>query len=326
MLSDNTDPQSAFCALLKAKSSLRFFMFLNEIDTYPKAKPQTKAPDIAYCKENVLHVFNDYRRMITYGRERNKAFTIISLVCDGYEFLEHKKKQLFPRAVLDNWEVMRRDTFEKLVRLLHEQGFLTLYDNRHLYQSGEAAYHALDFLLQTEKESAKEVLMSLAGAYRFFTFSSLDCNNQTVAENTPLDDFMIMIGKLNIEYDERGNYFKTVSECMHCHKTLSFHYHYKGVINYLSHYHNISVRDFDYKSGVTRHISLMPNKRPNYTIMEGMILMVGDAMIHSRGIIFDNLHTEDSIKTVPFQSPDIPEDYRGILEKCKSYLFKQNFQ
>lgn len=177
-------------------------------------------PKLEYCYENVRHIYSDYRKMISHGREQDAKLQIKSLVEEGYIFLEHKKKQLTPKIVQDKWNAIKPDTFSMLVSLLYDKGFLTLWDNHHLYENEQALFHALNAFYKTPPNMD---FKRLAGEYRTFIVTLVDYTR-------------IVKGHLSVKYHQDGN-FLTVYHNLSSIEDPS--YQYQGIITYLKDYNNL---------------------------------------------------------------------------------------
>ena len=201
------------------------------------------SPNLSYCKENVIHVFDNYRKMVQYGKDKNPNFYINTLSYEQnekYAFLRHKKRQLSPGEKVNgtdirikNWKDIKEDTFKNLIQLLHDKGFLTLYDNHLIYKNDEALFHSLNNFYNNDPLTD---FKSLAGIYRTF--------------NVALHDEGDLIkGKLVIEYIEDGNYLKTYHDVYHRHDNHNdgIIYSYSGTITFYRDKNHLVMQDIPTK-------------------------------------------------------------------------------
>lgn len=298
---------------------------------YPEIQ---RAPYITHAKENIIQVLEDFKNA-TSGRDSK----IILNTCNRGDGIYDNEKYLVitqnktPLSTAkynphEKWHTIRKDVFNCLVDLLHDFDCLTISDNRLLYQTPEAYFHSTNFFLQNDN-NYNNILKKFVGHYRSFTISTLDNNNQFINNNISPEKYMVLIGKMEIKHNSKGNYFTVNSMYRHTHGTLDYKYNFEGSVNYFCTQNNILIQEkfFSAEIPMLRKIVLLPQffQESNFILMEGIMQMIEASGTYSRSFIIDSKYSESEISTVSINSNKVPEDYKKILCEFPPRKFIANY-
>ncbi|MEM6603400.1 MAG: hypothetical protein AAF621_05050 [Pseudomonadota bacterium] len=266
-----------------------------------------------YCEDNVLHVYDRYREMITRGKEKDRSLSFTALKQD-YDFLEYKKKQITPKSVQKNgWKSIREDTFNALIGLLQDKGWLEISDNRLVYQKTEGLFHALEYHYNDIHSSSMDYGI-FAGEYRSFNIALMNRNT-------------IIKGNLNIEYHPNENYLSAVHNVSFDNK-FQKEFIYTGTVTVINGKNHLILKAAN--EDIFEEIRLQIIREDEKTIiMEGIasLYSMSQKLYVIRRTIIDNLIDAEpfpELKNTTFsiQSNKLPEQYQDYINGEDNNYFK----